>query len=72
MPARQDRLHGRVGARVAEGLVIRYQALARRISKPNATWVRPELLAEIEYRGLTDEGLLRHASFKSIREDLRE
>ena len=51
-------------------LVTRTQPLTRRISKPKATWVQPELLADVEYRGLTDEGLLRHASFKGVREDL--
>jgi bifunctional non-homologous end joining protein LigD len=32
-------------------------------------WVRPELVAEIEYRGWTSDGLLRAASFKGLRED---
>jgi bifunctional non-homologous end joining protein LigD len=31
-------------------------------------FVRPELIAEIEYRGWTDDAKLRHASFKGIRE----
>ncbi|UVC12404.1 hypothetical protein IHQ71_30855 (plasmid) [Rhizobium sp. TH2] len=31
-------------------------------------FVQPELVAEIEYRGWTDDGKLRHASFKGLRE----
>ena len=31
--------------------------------------VRPELVAEVEYRGWTSDGLLRHCSFKGLRED---
>lgn len=32
-------------------------------------WVKPELVAEVEFMGWTDEGYLRHPSFKGIRED---
>lgn len=32
-------------------------------------WVRPELVAQIGYRAWTGDGLLRHASFISLRED---
>ncbi len=32
-------------------------------------WVKPELVAEIEFRGWTHDGSLRHASFKGLRED---
>jgi bifunctional non-homologous end joining protein LigD len=34
-----------------------------------ARWVRPELVAEIAFRAWTDDGKLRHASFKGIRDD---
>jgi bifunctional non-homologous end joining protein LigD len=43
----------------------RLPAEARR----NVRWVRPELVAEIEYRGWTHDGHLRHAAFKGLRED---
>lgn len=34
-----------------------------------AIWVRPELVAEVEFTEWTDEGLLRHPSFQGLRED---
>ena len=33
------------------------------------TFVRPELVAEVEFRAWTAEGLVRHASFRGLRED---
>jgi bifunctional non-homologous end joining protein LigD len=32
-------------------------------------WVRPDRVAQVEYRGITGDGLLRHAAFKGLRED---
>lgn len=32
-------------------------------------WVAPQLVAQIEYRSVTSDGLLRHASFQGLRED---
>ncbi|KRE15693.1 hypothetical protein ASE63_15675 [Bosea sp. Root381] len=40
--------------------------------RKTARWIRPELLAEIAYRAWTDDGKLRHASFKGLREDADE
>jgi bifunctional non-homologous end joining protein LigD len=34
-----------------------------------AVWVRPDLQAEIAYRGVTTAGELRHASFKGLQGD---
>jgi bifunctional non-homologous end joining protein LigD len=58
------------------------QALRRRLEKmrvdkpavpgirePDTVWIRPELVAEVEYRGWTHDDLLRHPSFKGLRED---
>ncbi len=35
----------------------------------NANYVEPELVAEIEFREMTAEGMVRHGSFKGLRED---
>jgi bifunctional non-homologous end joining protein LigD len=32
-------------------------------------WVQPRLLAEVEYIEITPDGLIRHPSFKGLRED---
>jgi bifunctional non-homologous end joining protein LigD len=42
------------------------------VKKPKATWVEPVVGAEIEFSGITDDGLLRAAVFKGRREDLQE
>jgi bifunctional non-homologous end joining protein LigD len=52
-------------------LITNTSPLAEPVNKPKATWVEPALDAEIEYGGLTDDGLLREAVFKGIRDDLR-
>jgi bifunctional non-homologous end joining protein LigD len=40
--------------------------------KPKARWVRPQVLVDVEFRGRTGkgDGLLRHPSYKGVREDL--
>src|SRR4051812_15816369 len=40
--------------------------LTRAIKKPKATWVEPMFYADVEYRDITSEGLLRASSFKGL------
>ncbi|MBY5873743.1 ATP-dependent DNA ligase [Rhizobium leguminosarum] len=38
------------------------------LKRKDAVWLRPELVAEVEFRAWTDDGKLRHASYKGLRE----
>lgn len=40
--------------------------LTKPLRKPKATWVEPKFYADIEYRDITSEGLLRASSFKGL------
>ncbi|WFU20598.1 hypothetical protein [Bradyrhizobium sp. CB3481] len=40
--------------------------LMRHIRKPKSTWVEPKFFADVEYRDITSEGLLRARSFKRL------
>jgi bifunctional non-homologous end joining protein LigD len=78
----EGKLHyaGKVGTgfteRGLDELIERLKPLAQK-SNPfagrrgprNATYVEPGLVAEIEFRELTAEGMIRHGSFKGLRED---
>ncbi|MFO1208628.1 MAG: DNA ligase D [Amaricoccus sp.] len=77
------RYAGRVGTgfsqAAARDLLARLAPLARKTpplaEKPAAdaargvTWVKPELVAEVEFRAWTADGILRHAAFRGLRED---
>lgn len=39
------------------------------LKRSGARWVQPAIAVEIQFRGWTDEGKLRHASFKGVRSD---
>ena len=43
--------------------------LTKQVRKPKATWVDPVYMADIEYRDITSEGLLRQSSFKGLKRD---
>jgi bifunctional non-homologous end joining protein LigD len=51
-------------------LIIGKSPLSQPVKKPKATWVQPVLKAEVEYSSITDDGLLREAVFKGLRDDL--
>jgi bifunctional non-homologous end joining protein LigD len=51
-------------------LIVKRSPLAVPVKKRKATWVEPVVDAEIEYGGFTDDGLLRAAVFKGLRDDL--
>src|ERR1044071_4446605 len=40
--------------------------LTKPLKKPKATWVEPRFVADIEFRDITSEGLLRASSFKGL------
>ncbi|MDV4155884.1 non-homologous end-joining DNA ligase [Rhizobium brockwellii] len=37
-------------------------------ARKNVVWLQPTLIGEVEYRAWTDDGKLRHASYKGLRE----
>ncbi|RUW63816.1 DNA ligase D [Mesorhizobium sp. M7A.F.Ca.US.008.03.1.1] len=51
-------------------LITSKSPLSEPIVKPKATWVKPDVLAEVQFSGVTDRGVLREAVFKGLREDL--
>jgi bifunctional non-homologous end joining protein LigD len=44
-------------------------SLIPRLRNKNAVWTRPEIVVEVEFRGWTEDGQLRHPSFKRVRDD---
>ena len=45
--------------------------LSKPLRKPKATWVEPQFVADVEYRDITSEGLLRAGSFKGLSKGTR-
>ena len=41
--------------------------LSKPLKKPKATWVEPTFFADVEFRDITCEGLLRQSSFKGLK-----
>lgn len=55
-----------------EGMSIAKSPFARKLTAEEvrqAHFVRPELIAEVEFRSWTADGVVRHASFRGLRED---
>jgi ATP-dependent DNA ligase len=55
--------------RKLDALVTPQQRLTRKVRKPKATWVEPKFYAEVEYRDITADGLLRQSAFKGLHEE---
>jgi bifunctional non-homologous end joining protein LigD len=53
-------------------LTIKKPPIAAPRSFPKARWVRPAVLVDVEFRGRTGDGLLRHPSYQGVREDLMD
>lgn len=57
----------------SKDLIAKLQKLARptspitKLKKKDTTWVDPKLMAEIAFRDITEDGYLRHASFKGLK-----
>jgi len=49
-----------------ETVVSSKSKLTKPIRAPNTTWVEPKFVAEVEYRDITADGLLRASSFKGL------
>jgi bifunctional non-homologous end joining protein LigD len=50
----------------------RAQPLTKKVEKPKATWFKPAVLVDVEFRALTGARKVRHPSYKGIREDLTD
>ncbi|MFC3169080.1 DNA ligase D [Paracoccus fontiphilus] len=66
-----QKIAGELRARL-EGMRIEKSPFAGKLTADEARgvrFVRPDLVAEVEFRAWTADGLLRHASFRGLRED---
>jgi ATP-dependent DNA ligase len=45
-------------------------AHTRKVKKPKATWFKPRVLVDVEFRALTGTRKLRHPSYKGVRQNL--
>lgn len=78
------RYWGRVGTGLNRDSIAKLLRRLKRIGEPvrlrnppdrsqlrgaRPVWTKPEVVVEVEFRGLTEDGLLRQASLKGVRED---
>jgi bifunctional non-homologous end joining protein LigD len=49
--------------------IIKKSPFSRATGEHNVTWVRPELVCEVQFAQWTDDNRLRHASFRGLRKD---
>lgn len=61
-----DRTTGKI-RKALETVVSPKAKLTKPIKKPKATWVEPRFYANVEYRDITSEGLLRASSSRGCR-----
>jgi bifunctional non-homologous end joining protein LigD len=54
--------------RKLEPLVTKESRLTRKVRKPKAKWVEPRYYADVEFRDITSDGLLRQSAFKGMDE----
>lgn len=57
---------------ILDGDRVEKLSLANKVSPEaarNVRWVNPRLVVEVEYRGWSNDGLLRHSSFLGLRQD---
>ncbi len=60
----------RIGKKLAEREVEDCPFTAKPPANERPHWVRPELVAEVQFSGWTDDGIARHAVFLGLRDDV--
>jgi len=61
------KLRGEMDALAISGPPVAYDGIRKGV-----VWVKPKLVAEIEYRAWTHDGKLRHASYKGLRDEAEQ